>query len=358
MAERSSTETAAQPLLPRGLIVLYALAPLVMTPMLSSGFFAAVPTSSLPRDFAINYVGFFTLPLAIHIVYRTVMPRLIARCPGVVRRFAVHLAMTGVITAGVAIAIYPVIDWIGHSGPPLVTWLLRAVTTTWLIIVPALAMQELRVRAEAVERRWQDQRQAALRAELEALQARTHPHFLFNSINAVVGLIPDDPDRAIRTLEQLADVLRYALQSARRELVPLRDELAMVEDYLAIQRARFGERLRYTLDIEPGLGDLALPPMVLQPLVENAVLHGMAGGAAGGTVRVEGRRRGALLELRVNDDGPGLGGSRHAGSGTGLRDLAQRIELLYGAGGSLAVRPGALGGVTAELVLPAAGVAA
>jgi len=341
MPVRRSTEPPPQPLLPRGLIVLYALAPLVMTPMLSTGFFAAMPTSSLPRDFAINYVGFFTLPIAIHVVYRTVMPRLIARCPGVVRRFAVHLAVTGLITAAVALAIYPVIDWIGHSGPPLATWLLRAITTSWLIIVPALVMQELRMRAEAVERRWQDQRQAALRAELDALQARTHPHFLFNSINAVVGLIPDDPARAIRTLEQLADVLRYAL--------------AMVEDYLAIQRARFGERLRYTLDIEPGLGDLALPPMVLQPLVENAVLHGMAGGAAGGTVRVEGRRRGARLELRVSDDGPGLGGSQHAGSGTGLRDLAQRIELLYGAGGSLAVRPGTLGGVTAELVVPAHG---
>jgi hypothetical protein len=357
MAKRHAV-SPTPPLLPRGLIVLYAVAPLVMTPMLSTGFFAAKPTSSLPRDFAINYLAFFALPLGIHAVYRTVMPRLIARCPGVVRRFAVHLTVTGLVTASIAFAIYPLVDWIGQSGPPLATWLLRTITTAWLIIVPALVMQELRARAEAVERRWQDQRQAALRAELEALQSRTHPHFLFNSINAVVSLIHDDPDRAARTLEQLADVLRYALQSARRELVPLRDELAMIEDYLEIQRARFGERLCYMLDIEPGLGEWELPPLVLQPLVENAVLHGLAGGSQRGTVRVVGRRRGAQLELRVDDDGPGLGGSPHTGSGTGLRDLAHRIELLYGVAGSLAVRPGIRGGVTAELVLPAAGAAA
>jgi hypothetical protein len=349
---------ASAPLLPRGLIVLYALAPLVMTPMMSTGFFAAMPTSSLARDFAINYVGFLVLPLGIHTVYRTVMPRLIARCPGVVRRFAVHLTVTALVTLSIALALYPLIDWIARSGPPLATWLLRATTTTWLIIVPALVMQELRTRAEAVEHRLQDQRQAALRAELEALQSRTQPHFLFNSINAVVSLIHEDPDRAARTLEQLADVLRYTLQSARRERVPLRDELAMIEDYLEIQRARFGERLCYTLDIEPGLGDVALPPLVLQPLVENAVLHGLAGGAQRGTVRIVGRRRGPQLELRVDDDGPGLGGSRHTGSGTGLRDLAHRISLVYGAAGSLSVRPGLAGGVTAELMLPVVGAAA
>jgi len=345
------------PLLPRGLIVLYALAPLLMTPMLSSGFFATMPTS-LPRDFAINYVAFLARPLGQHAVYRTVMPPLIARCRGVALRFALHLAATGVVTVTLAFALHPLIDWIGQAGPPLGTWLLRTVTTTWLILIPALVLQELRTRADAVERRWQDQRQAALRAELEALQSRTHPHFLFNSINAVVSLIHDDPDRAARTLEQLADVLRYALQSARRERVPLRDELAMIEDYLEIQRARFGERLCYTLDIEPGLGDVTLPPLVLQPLVENAVLHGLDGGARRGTVRVVGRRRGETLELRVDDDGPGLGSSRHAGSGTGLRDLAHRIALLYGAAGSLAVGPGQTGGVSAELVLPVAETAA
>lgn len=356
MARRGSSIELSSGRLPRELLALYLVAPLVTTPVLSGDFFELAPSDML-RELAANSVAFVAIPLAIHQVYRRVMPRLLARCASFGRQLALHVAMTGAVTACAALAIYPVIDRLFRNGPSAVTWTVRAVAVALVIVLPALVFEELRGRAAAAERRLLEQRQAALRAQLEALQSRTHPHFLFNAINAVVSLIPEDPVLAERTLERLADVLRYSLQSARRERVPLRDELAMAEDYLEIQRARFGERLRYAIDIEPGveleIERLELPPLVLQPLIDNAVIHGIAEHTRAGQLRLTVRRRGAQLEVRVEDDGPGLGGSAHAGSGTGLRDLAHRLELVYGGSASLAVRPGALGGVAAELILPA-----
>jgi two-component system sensor histidine kinase AlgZ len=355
MTARSTKLQLSPTQLPRELIILYVVAPLVVTPVLSSEFFARVP-EALGRDLIVNYIAFTTIPLGIHLLYRSAMPRLLAGCTTVGWRLAIHLAVTGLVTSGIAVVVYPAIAWILRDGPNLLTWIVRCIATMWGIVLPALVVQELRSRAEAGERHVLAQRQAVLRAQLEALQSRTNPHFLFNSITAVVGLIHEDPERAERTLERLADVLRYALQSSRRDMVPLRDELAMIEDYLEIERARFGSRLCYTLDVEPGLGELELPPLVLQPLVENAVLHGLAGRTQRGVLRLVVRRRGAQIELRVDDDGPGLGGSCHVGSGTGLRDLAHRIELVYGDAASLTIRTSELGGVAAQLLVPCRGV--
>ncbi|MEO7731347.1 MAG: sensor histidine kinase [Kofleriaceae bacterium] len=337
--------------LPRELWIVYAVAPLIVAPVLSGRFFERGGGEML-RELAANYIAFATIPAALHLIYRLVMPAVIARCATFARRLVAHLAITALVTAGVALAIYPITVALIDHGPELATWLLRTVTIAWLVILTALVVQELRGRAEAGERRLLEQRQAALRAQLEAIQSRTNPHFLFNSINAVVSLIHDDPALAERTLERLADVLRYALHSSQLEAVPLRDELAMAEDYLAIQRARFGARLRYTIEVAPELGDLQVPPLLLQPLIENAVLHGLSRSATGGQVRLAGVVRDGRLALRVDDDGPGLGGSAHAGSGTGLRDLRHRLALVFGDAGSLVIAPGALGGVAAELVLP------
>jgi two-component system sensor histidine kinase AlgZ len=337
--------------LPRELVVLYLVAPLVTTPVLSGNFFA-LGAADMLRELVANYLGALVIPVPIHWLYRRVVPRWIARCASFGGRLAVHAAVTGGAAAATALALHPLVDALFHQGPSAATWVLRVVTVTWVIVLPALVFQELRDRTAAAERQVLEEREAALRAQLEALQSRTHPHFLFNAINSVAGLIHEDPVLAERTLERLADVLRYALQSAQRERVTLRDELAAVEDYLEIQRARFGDRLRYAIDVEPGTEDVALPPLVLQPLIENAVLHGVAGQAGAGQVRLAVRRRGAQIAMTVDDDGPGWGGSAHAGSGTALRDLEHRLALAYRGAASLTVGPGALGGAAAELVIP------
>jgi LytS/YehU family sensor histidine kinase len=193
----------------------------------------------------------------------------------------------------------------------------------------------------------------ALRAQLEGLQARTHPHFLFNSLNTVAGLIEEDPRRAEQVVERLAQLYRHVLGRSGRERVALADELRAVVDYLEIEQVRFGERLRWRLDVEPGLERVEVLPFVLQPLVENAVLHGIADRVGGGQVRVTARRRSGTLELEVEDDGPGFGGSStHRGSGTSFEELARRLELAHGPAARLHAAAGLEAGARVTLCIP------
>jgi sensor histidine kinase YesM len=214
---------------------------------------------------------------------------------------------------------------------------------------------ELRARAHAVERSLLEERQAALKAQIEAILSRTNPHFLFNALNTIASLIPDDPKLAEATLERLSDLLRYALQNVHAEHVPLAKELGMVEDYLEVQRARFGDRLKFRFEIEPGLEQMPVLPLLLQPLVENAVLHGVSGRTRGGSVVLSARRQGDAVEFRIEDDGPGPGNSSHRGSGTSLGDLRTRIAVMYGTLAELTTGANEQGGFTARLLVPFAG---
>jgi two-component system sensor histidine kinase AlgZ len=171
-------------------------------------------------------------------------------------------------------------------------------------------------------------------------------------LNTIGSLMREDADLAERTLHRLAEILRYALASTRTERVLLRNELAVVEAYLELERARFGERLRYELDVAKDAQRAQVAPFLLQPLVENAVLHGIAGRAKGGTLQITARVSDARLVLRVEDDGPGPGASTHRGSGTSMEDLERRLELLYGGDATLVTRAAERGGFAVELTLP------
>jgi hypothetical protein len=225
-----------------------------------------------------------------------------------------------------------------------------AVSIAWLV---EATLGRLRDRTRQLELREEQSRRQALRAQYEALQARTHPHFLYNSLNTVAGLIEEDPRRAERALEILSDLLRYSLDGARRECVPLAEEIAAVRGYLDMERLRFGDRLSAHVDLEPGTEVLAVPPLVLQPLVENAVLHGIAPRPAGGRVQVSAARCAGALELVVEDDGFGPGASPHQGTRTAFRDLHERLELLYGDQGRLTIGPAAHGGCRVQVRIPA-----
>lgn len=214
--------------------------------------------------------------------------------------------------------------------------------------------QGLELRAEQGEFQAEQARREAAEAKLAALQARTNPHFLFNSLNAIAGLVGVSPERAERAIETLSDSMRYALESTGTVLVPLDRELDAVRDHLELEKLRYPDRLHAKLDVESGLGTLPVPPLCLQPVVENAIVHGIAQREGGGQLDVSVRREAGRLLLRVDDDGPGPQGSRHAGTGTALADLRARLELLYAGASSLTVgvRPG--GGCRVELRLPLA----
>jgi two-component system sensor histidine kinase AlgZ len=205
--------------------------------------------------------------------------------------------------------------------------------------------------AESRARELRAQREA-LAAQVQALQARMEPHFLFNGLNTVASLIGEDPDRAERALERLSDLLRYALDASQEPFVPLSRELEAVEGFLELEKLRFPDRLTTSVRVDPNVAEVRVPPLFLQPLVENSVRHAIAPRREGGRLEVEIARDGNRLSVRVEDDGPGFGSSPHQGAGLALNDLRRRLELLYGDEASLAVERGTLGGCRVSLCLP------
>jgi len=169
-------------------------------------------------------------------------------------------------------------------------------------------------------------------AELKALRAQLHPHFLFNSLNSISALTKSDPDGARRTCVLLGDLLRRSLTLGARERVPLAEEIGLSEKLIAVEQVRFGERLGYESSIGESAKPCLVPPLLLQPLVENAVTHGIAGLLEGGTIRLEAGRDGGRLELVLENprdpDSP-----RRQGAGVGLDNVRKRIAALYGSEG-------------------------
>jgi LytS/YehU family sensor histidine kinase len=218
---------------------------------------------------------------------------------------------------------------------------------------------------EARERETQAARLAAQLAEsrLGALRMQLHPHFLFNSLNAVAVLVRDQRTReATSTLELLSDVLREVLRTDPAHEVALAEELHFLEQYLAIEQVRFSDRLRVTFAADPVARVAAVPRFVLQPLVENALRHGLAERSGEGSIEIVARREGADLVLAVRDNGVGLrGGVPEAdeagavparGSGVGLANTRERLATLYGDRARLELAPAPGGGTVATVRLP------
>jgi len=173
----------------------------------------------------------------------------------------------------------------------------------------------------------------AATAQLAALRAQINPHFLFNSLNSIAQLIHVDPDKAEACVERLADIFRYILRRAEKEFVPLAEELQMAEAYLEIERARFGDRLHVETRIDPRSLHASIPNLILQPLVENAVKHGLSLKMGTGTVRIDAAVDDGLLVLTVGDDGLGMASAALEAvyeRGVGLRNLRDRLRRLYG----------------------------
>ncbi len=189
-------------------------------------------------------------------------------------------------------------------------------------------------------------------ARLAALQAQLNPHFLFNSLNTIAVLVRGgDSGAAARVVEQLSDVLRRTLRRTQGNEVALADELELVRQYLAVEEARFSDRLRPQFDVDPSMLSAAIPTFALQHLVENAVRHGIARRTEAGRVVVRARRDGDMLELTVEDDGPGITDEGMQTKGHGLENTRERLRTLYGERASLEVTR-AEQGTVARLRIP------
>jgi signal transduction histidine kinase len=209
--------------------------------------------------------------------------------------------------------------------------------------------------AQARERETQAARLAAQLAEarLGALRMQLNPHFLFNSLNAITVLVRDGNTAvAAEMLGLLSDVLREAISARETHETTLAEELRFLERYLAIEQVRFSDRLRARIAIDPEVRSALLPRFLLQPLVENALRHGISRRAAAGELQISARREGADLILTVRDDGPGLAPDFASGGGVGLANSRARLAMLYGERATLEIANAVEGGVVVSVRLP------
>jgi sensor histidine kinase YesM len=240
------------------------------------------------------------------------------------------LAAAGLIRAG---QFWPVYAFTVRTAA-ILGMLISAVVYFFELL--AAQLQETRLRLQERELEQERERKLALEARLASLESRIHPHFLFNTLNSISALIPVDAERAEEMLGRLAVLLRSSLDSTRKPLIPLAAELGLVKNYLDIEKARFGERLRFRFAAPTETVELMVPPLAVQCLVENAVKHGIATQVNGGEIEVAARLEAAGLRIEVRDSGPGFD---LAGviPGHGLENLVARLETLFGSAARLEV---------------------
>lgn len=283
------------------------------------------------------------------------------RVGGAIERAAMHLALAAGFSAA-----HTTLNWAGRE---LVFGVLGrsysygrmpdryAMELPMDVIVYALFASGLYVMDRLGEARSREVEAVELRArlletQLRELRAQVEPHFLFNSLNVISETMYEAPRKADEMISHLSDVLRSSLRSSDAQQLTLSRELEQVSHYLALLRARFGDRLTITTHVEDDARDCLVPSMVLQPLVENAIQHGSSDGSAL-SITIRGTRRGARLHLEVTDNGRALPGESTATERIGLGGTRARLRLLHGGDATFAAGPGANGGFAVRMELPA-----
>ena len=289
------------------------------------------------------------LPLSDRQLPRRILLHLILSVPVTAVYVYLLAALTALVGVGTWRAAYEPQTLVNAlRGMFLWSWLVY-----WLILGAWQAHQyyerylSSELRMERLERRFTEARLNALRMQLD-------PHFLFNALNTISSQVERDPRMARTMIERLGDLLRRSLELRDKEEIPLAEELAFLDHYLAIQRIRFGNRLKIDIDVDPAVRYTPVPCLFLQPLVENAIRHGISPRASGGTVVVSARGIDRQLQIRVVDDGVGLpaGWSLESSAGIGLSLTRDRILGLCPGVGQLVVCPRAEGGTEASVTLP------
>ena len=215
-----------------------------------------------------------------------------------------------------------------HRSHPL-TWVALYATTLFAVLIPVKIWNNTRI-----EKKLEEQKRLLAEARLAALTSQINPHFLFNTLNSVSSLIRTNPGQARVMVLNLARVLRRLLRK-HENFSALRDELSFIQDYLSIEMVRFGDKLHFETDVESETLDLLIPSMLLQPLVENSIKHGLSAKIEGGTIRVRTRREDSKLRLWVEDDGVGIPEARLAtllDQGIGVSNVNERLKVLFGNG--------------------------
>jgi two-component system LytT family sensor kinase len=283
--------------------------------------------------------------------------------PHLVRHTVLHLAVSLLFCAAWAGAgailrslLTPEAVWGGGLGRHFVSWLFITLPFGVAVYLAVVGIEHaIRYFDEVRDREVQLARlsEQLSNARFAALQARLNPHFLFNTLNTVTVLVRDNDRRgATRIIEHLSEVLRRTLSRHRANEVALGDEMALVEQYLAIEQARFSDRLRVTYEIDEALRPAAIPGFAIQHLAENAIRHGIAVHPDAGQLTIAARRVDDMLEIRVEDDGPGIRAGAELRPGHGLENTRERLRALHGDRASLTVTGRSPHGTTVTLRVP------
>ena len=242
-------------------------------------------------------------------------------------------------------------------------WVMILTVSVWQMTTNLLTYGAILGGSYAIDfyRRYQEREVAASRlsqqlanAQLQALRMQLNPHFLFNALNTVAMMVrKQENDDAVRTLAELSDLLRYVLEDTRSQEVPLRQELDFVRQYLAIEQVRFSDRLNVQIDAPDDTLEARVPNLLLQPLVENAIRHGIARSKAASLVEIIARHDDGQLLIEVRDDGPGLPTiPTTAGGGLGIHNTQKRLQQMYGDNQEFRLRTRSEGGASASVRLP------
>ena len=189
-------------------------------------------------------------------------------------------------------------------------------------------------------------------SQLQVLKMQLHPHFIFNTLNSISALIHESPDEADEMVARLGDLLRVTLETASVHEVPFREELQFLKHYIDIEQTRFQDRLKVTMEVDPETLDGLVPNLILQPLVENSVRHGIAPRPEGGCIKIKAWRDASLLRVNVEDDGPGFRADTPLKEGVGLTNTRARVTTLYGDGHGVTLRNAPGGGLVVNLTIP------
>jgi two-component system LytT family sensor kinase len=223
-------------------------------------------------------------------------------------------------------------------------------TTVFAVALPLKIWNTIRT-----ERLLQEQQRLVTEARLHALTSQINPHFLFNTLNTVNSLIRTNPDQARAVVVKLSNILRRLMRKTDN-LTPLRNELSFIDDYLSIEMTRFGDKLRFERQVDPAALDHLVPAMIIQPIIENSIKHGLAGKVEGGTIRLSAECAQGRMKLQVEDNGVGVPESKLAQlfeSGIGISNVNERLKVLYGDNYRMAVDSREGEGTRTEIEFPA-----
>lgn len=265
-------------------------------------------------------------------------------------------ALSGLLGTWIVLVILSAVTHINFigSGRTVYIQLFIGLGTTLMIIASIYAVVFYR---EMINKMMEAQqaRELAVQAELKALRAQVNPHFLFNTLNSISSLIPVEPEKADRVTQKLADVFRYTLVASEKETVTLNEELQFISNYLEIEKIRFEERLTVETRVSPEAMPMNVPSLILQPIVENALKHGIGRNLTGGILTIAATIRDGVLQLIVRDNGDGftVTDETKTGLGIGLANVDQRLKKMYGNGFGLSVAQAIPKGAEVILTLPA-----